>query len=163
MNEVRLLTAEKNQTTFFSLHRLHRKVNDLVENTNTLTTVTIKYTNSIYVDLHQDCMKNKDHPLGPGAESSKQETHKNGAYRRFLLPAQPQIGKTASFLWTVHLFLEHFKESKYTKSEKKQSKYINTLYRFRNQDSDELHSKLKNEQICNDWDLIENCIKLIQH
>jgi hypothetical protein len=122
------------------------------------------YSKNMYLDLDKFWRLNKDHPFGPAAEQSKSIAHKNVADRRFLLSAHPQIGKTASFLWAVHLFIKHFNQSKYKLSNKYQNEYDELLYQFINQDSNELHHKLINDKDTQDqWNrLHENALPIYE-
>ena len=119
----------------------------LKKNKETTTDLPI----SIYIDLDKFWMVNESHPFGLKAEQSKREAHKNVAYRRFLLSAHPQIGKTASFLWAIHLFVDHFKKPNYESITRCQNKYLDTLYAFRAMDSVDLHRKLLENERFQEW------------
>ncbi|CAM4846689.1 unnamed protein product [Rotaria magnacalcarata] len=156
---------------------------DAVTSTTSYVNITSN-SNSMYVDFDRYWMPNEAHPFGSQAEQVKQDAHKKVASRRFLLSAHPQIGKTASFLWAVHLFVEHFNKLNYVTRSRNQKEYFTTLYSFRNCDSGELHNKLmESEEQQNEWNAfhdsaasiydvwraekdeivpIEECIKIIE-
>jgi hypothetical protein len=141
-------------------HETLKRTNNAKQNIDPLTAGTT------YVDLDKHWMLNKDHPFGPDAKLSKREAHKNVAYRRFLLSAHPQIGKTNSFIWAVHLFLEHFTKPKLQPLQitPDPDSYYNILYKFRGQDSNELHINLNNdEKVSNQWDQFHRHAQEIYH